>query len=239
MKITEIVFYDTNRATLVVEIPESEPYHTSDVPRVPRILFKLFPHMATQRCFNDEGLSFRKEALATEIPHLFEHLIIEIQDQVRRGIGEPFAGQTEWNWTVDPRGRFYVTVDYDNEIIALAAIRLAERIIHAVDSKDIAQVDMPREIKRLRELARHSRRFTTPATTRVAWRGLEGGIDEPDAKESGTDSTETALLTKPTIRIPAQPTPAVKKTNARMAASSQGNAQEIPRHVEPLKLQDS
>lgn len=159
MKITEIVFYNTNRAKLVVEIPDSEAYSTVEAPRIPRILFKLFPHMATQRCYNDAGYSFRREAQATEIPHLFEHLIIEIQDQVRRGMGAPFAGETQWNWTVDPRGRFYVTVDYDNEIVALGAIRLAERVINALDSKDIAQIDMNREITRLRELAKISRRF--------------------------------------------------------------------------------
>jgi hypothetical protein len=159
LKITEIVFYNTNRAKLVVEIPDSEAYSTVEAPRIPRILFKLFPHMATQRCYNDSGYSFRREAQATEIPHLFEHLIIEIQDQVRRGMGTPFAGETQWNWTVDPRGRFYVTVDYDNEIVALGAIRLAERVINALDSKDIAQIDMTREITRLRELAKISRRF--------------------------------------------------------------------------------
>ena len=159
MKITEIVFYNTNRAKLVVEIPETEAYTTQEVPRIPRILFKLFPHMATQRCHNEAGYSFRREAQATEIPHLFEHLIIEIQDQVRRGMGVPFAGETQWNWTIDPRGRFYVTVDYDNEIVALASIRLAERVINALDSKDIAQIDMNREITRLRALAKISRRF--------------------------------------------------------------------------------
>lgn len=159
MKVTEIAFLSSYRAQLVVEIPETDAYTTSERPRIPRILFKLFPHMATQRCYNDGGHSLRREAQATEIPHLFEHLILEIQDQVRRGIGSPFAGETQWNWTVDPRGRFYVTVDYDNEVVALGAIRLAERIINALDSKDIAQIDMPREIGRLREIARLSRRF--------------------------------------------------------------------------------
>jgi hypothetical protein len=195
LKITEIIFFSTNRAQLVVEVPESEALTTRDTPRIPRILFKLLPHMATQRCFNDEGYSFRREAQATEIPHLLEHLIIEIQDQVRRGVGEPFAGETHWNWTVDPRGRFYVTVDYDNEIIALGAIRLAERIINALDSKDIAQVDMNKEIVRLRELAKISRRFYAPPGPREIWRGVEETIktmpsdsseEEPDGYQFGS-----------------------------------------------------
>jgi len=177
LKITEIVFYNTNRAKLVVEIPETEAYTTQEVPRIPRILFKLFPHMATQRCHNEDGYSFRREAQATEIPHLFEHLIIEIQDQVRRGMGVPFAGETQWNWTIDPRGRFYVTVDYDNEIVALASIRLAERVINALDSKDIAQIDMNREITRLRELAKISRRFAANTN------GREMSIFDADESE--------------------------------------------------------
>jgi hypothetical protein len=188
LKITEIVFYDTNRAKLVVEIPESEPFTTHERPRIPRILFKLFPHMATQRCYNDAGYSFRREALATEIPHLFEHMIIEIQDQVRRGVGQPFAGETQWNWTVDPRGRFYVMVDYDNEIVALGAIRLAERVINALDSKDIGQIDMAREITRLRDLAKLSRKLTPTATTRDTWRGLDPV--EPDDEEEYEDEAE-------------------------------------------------
>ena len=177
MKITEIVFYNTNRAKLVVEIPDTDAYTTHERPRIPRIVFKLFPHMASQRCYNEAGASFRREAHATEIPHLFEHLILEIQDQVRRGVGQPFAGETQWNWTIDPRGRFYVTVDYDNEIVALGSIRLAERVINALDSKDIAQIDMAREIARLRELAKISRRFTAPPTVREPWRGMDEDSD--------------------------------------------------------------
>lgn len=162
MKITEITFHDNCCATLVVEIPETEAFTTTDRPHIPRILFKLLPQMASQRCINDNGHSFRREAQSTEIPHLFEHLIMEIQDQVRRGIGIPFRGETRWNWTVDPRGRFHVTVEYDNEMVALGAIRLAERMINALDSRDIADVDMSRELSRLREVAKISRRNVSP-----------------------------------------------------------------------------
>ena len=162
MKIKEIVFLPTNRVRLVVEIPETEWLNTAEAPHIPRIVFRLFPHMAAQRCHNDGGYSFRREAQATEIPHLFEHVILEIQNQVRRGVGLPFAGETSWNWTVDPRGRFYVTVDYDNEIVCLGAIRLAERVINALDSKEIGQLDMNREITRLREIAKISRRLSPP-----------------------------------------------------------------------------
>jgi len=96
-----------------------------------------------------------------ERPHL-PRMIIEIQDQVRRGVGIPFRGETRWNWTVDPRGRFHVTVEYDHEMVALGAIRLAERMINAIDSREIASLDMNREIRRLREIAKLSRRSGPP-----------------------------------------------------------------------------
>ncbi len=166
MKVTEIVLHDSSQATLIVEMPETEGFTTEGRPHIPRILLKLLPQMASQHCYNDEGQSFVREAQATEIPHLFEHLIIEIQNQVRRGIGAPLAGETRWNWTVDPRGRFYVTVDYDNELIALAAIRLAESLINALDRRDIARIDMTREIGRLREIAKLSRRLSAPPPPR-------------------------------------------------------------------------
>ncbi len=162
LNVTEIIFHDTCRATLVVKMLETDAFTTAGRPHIPRILFKMLPQMATQHCFNDDGLSFRREAQATEIPHLFEHLIIEIQNQVRRGIGVLLSGETCWNWTVDPRGLFYVTVDYDNEIVALGAIRLAEQVINALDSHDLARIEalnLNREISRLREIAKISRRF--------------------------------------------------------------------------------
>jgi hypothetical protein len=227
LKITEIVFYDTNRAKLVVEIPESEPFTTHERPRIPRILFKLFPHMATQRCYNDGGYSFRREAFSTEIPHLFEHMIIEIQDQVRRGVGQPFAGETQWNWTVDPRGRFYVMVDYDNEIVALGAIRLAERVINALDSKDIGQIDMSREIARLRELAKLSRKLTQTGVQRDPWRGVETGeSEEPEDEEEDGDVDAQAMAIHfaagddPAADAPAEP--------RRQEAPSEPRRQEVP-----------
>jgi len=161
VKVTEIVFQQDGRASLVVEMPDCDSFTTEGRPHIPRLLFKMLPRMAGQQCLNDDGIPFHREARATEIPHLFEHLIIEIQNQVRRGVGAPISGETRWNWTVDPRGRFYVTVDYENECGALGAIRLAEDMINALDSRDLARIEslnLAREITRLRDIARLSRR---------------------------------------------------------------------------------
>jgi hypothetical protein len=196
LKVTEIVFHDSGCATLVVEMPDTAPFTTEGRPHIPRILFKLLPQMAAQRCVNDEGHSFGREAQATEIPHLFEHLIMEIQNQVRRGVGAPLSGETRWNWAVDPRGRFYVTVDYEHEVVALGAIRLAECLINSLDRRDIAHVDMAREIGRLREIAKLCRRLNAPYTSRR--RGVpphETNPEEDVPKGAAQNSAPSAFPT--------------------------------------------
>ena len=155
MKVVEILFYDKHRVKLVVEMSDPNRYSTEHAPHIPRLLFKLFPHLARHRCDNDNGFTFKKECRATEIPHLFEHLIIELQGQVQRS--RILKGETQWNWRIDPRGRFHVYVDYENELLVLGAIRLAERIINALDDRQTENFDLEAEVKKLNNLARIGR----------------------------------------------------------------------------------
>jgi hypothetical protein len=159
LKVVEILFYDSNRVKLVVEMPDPNCYSTKHAPHIPKLLFKLFPHLARHRCENDNGYSFRKECQSTEIPHLFEHLIIELQGQVYKS--GTLRGETQWNWRVDPKGRFHVYVEYENEIVVLGAIRVAEKMIQALDSRQIDGIDVDEEIRQLRELAKMSARYKT------------------------------------------------------------------------------
>jgi hypothetical protein len=151
LRVVEILFHDSNRVKLVVEMSDPDCYTTKQAPHIPRLLFKLFPHLARHRCENDNGYTFKQECESTEIPHLLEHLIIELQGQAR-GCGT-LKGETQWNWRVDPKGRFNVFVEYDNEMLVMGAIRAAERIIEALDNHSIEGIDVDAEIDRLRKLA--------------------------------------------------------------------------------------
>jgi hypothetical protein len=152
VKVVEILFYNSHRVKLVVEMPDPNKYSTRHAPHIPNLLFKLFPHLSRHRCENDNGYSFRRECQSTEIPHLFEHLIIELQGQAQRSC--VLKGETQWNWRVDPKGRFHVYVDYENELLVLGAIRIAERIINALDNHAIDDLDITAEIENLRSIAK-------------------------------------------------------------------------------------
>lgn len=151
MRIVEILFYDANKVKLVVEMPDPDRCTTDCSPHIPISLFNLFPHLAHHKCHNGNGYSFRREAMATELPHLLEHLIIELQAQAMHH--EVLKGETQWNWRVDPRGTFHVHVEYENEQLVLAAIRLAERIVNALDQDEVEAVDIEYELGRLRRIA--------------------------------------------------------------------------------------
>lgn len=151
MKVVEILFYNSRHARLVVEMQDPERWSTGQAPHIPRVLFDMFPGLSRHHCRNGRGMTFRQESACTEIPHLFEHLVIELQGLAQ---GEAvLRGETHWNWKVDPRGIFYVDVEYDNEALALGAIRLAERIIRAADAGTAAEINVETEIRRLRNLA--------------------------------------------------------------------------------------
>lgn len=151
MKVVEILFYNSHRVKLVVEMSDPNKYSTRHAPHIPGPLFDMFPHLNRHKCENENGYSFRRECQSTEIPHLFEHLIIELQGQAQSS--SVLTGETQWNWRVDPKGRFHVYVDYENDLLVMGAIRLAERIINALDEREIDDLDISREVEKLRTIA--------------------------------------------------------------------------------------
>ncbi len=182
MRIVEILFYGANKVKLVVEMPDPDRCTTECAPHIPRSLFRLFPHLAHHTCHNGNNYSFKREAMATEVPHLLEHLIIELQAQAQHH--EILKGETQWNWRVDPRGTFHVHVEYENELLVLAAIRLAERIVNLVDQDSLETLDLEKEMERLRKIAEVSSDNHIPsllslrpltAPTRSLAAGVKGG----------------------------------------------------------------
>jgi hypothetical protein len=169
MKIGDIAF-DDRKMHLRIEMSEAEHCRTNEHPHLPDTLFDILPAIRNHRCDNEEALSFEAEAQDTEIPHLFEHLVIELQVQV---IGGSLSGETSWDWTRDPHGWFHVSVDYDNRELALGAVWLAMRIIRAIDERHPDAIDMDHEIARLRgvALAPQGRRSMALAKASVATSG--------------------------------------------------------------------
>jgi hypothetical protein len=163
MRVLEVaVLREVRQIKLTVQMTDPDKFLTSQVPHLPKLLFRLLPRLGKHVCHNDHGQTFRQECKRTEIAHLMEHLILELQLQAQQDPDDYLSGVTEWNWTVDPRGLYHVTVDYKSEVLALAAIRLAERIIAELDRKQI-DMDIHSEIARLRQIYVMSQLLDGPA----------------------------------------------------------------------------
>lgn len=152
MDILSIEFQSNGRMRLSVQMPESGQFTTDGLPHLPERLFYLFPHLNKHKCHNDHGYSFKRECEDTELPHLLEHLIIELQSQAQPHL--TLRGETVWNWRENPRGFFHVFVEYENELLALACVRLADRVIKAIDGRVLERLDIESEVQRLKDIAR-------------------------------------------------------------------------------------
>ena len=169
LRVLEMVLRpEIGRIHLVVEMNDPDVLMTSQVPNLPRHLFRLLPRMRRHTCYNDCGKKFHQECRETEIAHLFEHIILELQLQAQQEPSDILRGETAWDWHIDPKGRYHVSVDYQNELLAFGAIRLAERVLLHLDRRDIEQINMDEEIARLRQVLLIGRTLCSPLGPPVA-----------------------------------------------------------------------
>lgn len=88
--------------------------HTSSLPATIPVLKKELPSIFHSLCFNDSNFTFKQEVRDTEIAHLFEHIVLEYLCHIKSvegGDNVQFQGETKWNWAVDPRGTFHISID--------------------------------------------------------------------------------------------------------------------------------
>lgn len=134
---------------VLVRIPAEEPLRTSAYPELPRLALELLPGLAKHDCRNADGRRFVVELGDTEVAHLFEHLTLELM--ALAGSPRTTTANTSWDFRRDGRGAFHVEIAYDNDLVCLGAIRLAERVARYLLT-EAEPPDIAAEVARLREL---------------------------------------------------------------------------------------
>ena len=94
------------------------------------------PDLPRHACVNDAGDTFGAVMDRTPLPHVLEHLVIDLQAQAAaaRGAATPegggvvFVGTTEW--TDQAAGRARVEVSFTDDLVALRAFRDAARFLN-------------------------------------------------------------------------------------------------------------
>ena len=86
-----------------------------------------FPDLPRHACVNDEGDTFAAVIDATPLPHLLEHLVVDLQTRHAAASDDPrvreavYVGTTEW--TDEAAGRARIQVSFTDDLVALRAFR--------------------------------------------------------------------------------------------------------------------
>jgi len=88
----------------------------------------LRPDISSHTCVNSRGDTFNAVIARTPLPHLLEHLVIDILTETSSDPRSVFVGTSEWT---DKRlGRARVEVSMTDDLAALRAFKEAVRLIN-------------------------------------------------------------------------------------------------------------
>ncbi len=110
---TLLISQETTQTLILMQL-HTQVVNTRYIPDTHRILQQQCPSVLKTKCYNDRNLPFHKEVRATEIGHLFEHILLEelcIGKLANGSDSAVFNGQTKWNWIKEPRGLFHINID--------------------------------------------------------------------------------------------------------------------------------
>lgn len=119
----EHVDVSPDRVEALVRVPEGEPFRTSDSPGVAERALALLPGLARHTCENGSAHGMLAELADTETPHMLEHVAFELM--ALSGSPRTLRGETAWDFSADGRGVFRVRLGYDDDLVALGALREA------------------------------------------------------------------------------------------------------------------
>jgi cyanophycin synthetase len=138
-----------DRVDVVVKVERPERMRTCVGEGVAERALELLPGLASHRCSEADGRGFVEEMKNTEVPHLFEHLVLELMAEA--GSPRDLKGETAWDFRRQGHGVFRVSVEYDDDLVALGAIKTAQKLIgYVLDGGE--RPDVATEMRRLSEL---------------------------------------------------------------------------------------
>lgn len=121
--LVERVDVSPERIEAFVRVPVGGPARTSAVPALAGRALTLLPGLARHTCENGSAHGVVAELADTETPHLLEHVAFELM--ALAGSPRTLRGETVWDFSADGRGVYRVRLGYDDDLVALGALREA------------------------------------------------------------------------------------------------------------------
>lgn len=97
-------------------------------PHVAARVRAAFPHVAHHACVNGVGDTFAAVMEGASLPHLLEHLVIDLQTREAADPDAVYVGTSEW--LDEAAGRARIEVNFTDDLVALRAFRDAVRFLN-------------------------------------------------------------------------------------------------------------
>jgi hypothetical protein len=114
------------RIEALVRVNAAHERTSGVVDLAPRAL-ELLPGLARHTCENGSAHGILAELADTETPHLLEHVAVECM--ALAGSPRTLRAATDWDFARDGLHVYHVTLAYDDDLVALGALREGVRIV--------------------------------------------------------------------------------------------------------------
>lgn len=114
------------RLVCEVRLTPAAPRRTS--PRLMARVLPFFPLLPQHACVNETGPRFGAVMDDTPLPHLLEHLVIDLQAREAPRAEQVYVGTTDW--IDEGQGMARVQVSFTDDLAALRAFRDAVRFLN-------------------------------------------------------------------------------------------------------------
>lgn len=111
----------------IVFVTDQSYLRTSHIRDLPERAVELLPGLRRHSCDNEGELDFVRELRDTESAHLLEHIACELM--ALAGSPRSLRGRTSWDFSRDGRGVFRVSLEFDDDLVAMGALDEAVRIV--------------------------------------------------------------------------------------------------------------
>ena len=112
---------------------------TSVVPDLVPAALALMPGLKRHRCECGSAHGIEAELADTETPHLLEHVTLELM--ALAGSSRALSGRTTWDFDRDGQGVFRVALRYDDDLVALGALKEGVGVTRALLYGETPDVD--------------------------------------------------------------------------------------------------
>ena len=116
------------------EVRVLDPAYRTTSPELIAQVLVQFPTIPFHTCRNEVGSTFSAVMENTSLPHLLEHLVIDLQTcaaaQAAAALPDDFAFVGTSEWTDEAQGRARVEVNFTDDLVALRAFREATQFLN-------------------------------------------------------------------------------------------------------------